>query len=702
MKTTSPTFFLVASLACAANLRAQTSYPMIMSLHPTAAQVGQSSEHEIQSRYSMHDADRVIVTGEGVTGEVVTPKTEVKPGAKPPNLVKIKVRFTVAADAKPGVRDFRIATPRGVSTLGQLVIVREPVVVENPKGNDAAEGAQSVEVPATICGTIEKGEDVDFYRFHAKAGTGLTFHVRSMRLQNRIHDLQQHVDPILTLRHASGTTLAASDNYFYGDPCLDYTFEREGDYLLEIRDVRYQGNRYWEYSIEVSDKPLVTNVYPLGVAAGADTPFELVGFQLPEQGTVQATIPNDIPAGPQTLEFPLGSEKTNPVPVVGTTLPLIQEAAGENNAFASAQAVSHPAGINGRIEAESDIDCYKFTAKKGEKLTIEVFARRCGSGLDPYLRIVNAQGRQMTVSDDMRIGIRNYADSIIENWTVPADGDYAIELRDLHLRGGARFVYFMTVTRAEPHFELYVDTDKSQLTPGTSAALFVRAYRKNGFDGGIDLAIEGLPEGVTASCGRILPGKGQDGCIVLTAADGAPANVSNVTITGTGEVPGADGKPRQLQARAAVYQETYQPGGGRGHWPVTIHTVSVSAPQDILSVKLSTTEIVLEPGASQKIGVTIERAPGFDKNVSLDVMVRHLSRVYGSSLPEGVTIDAKNSKTLLTKGQSEGHITLTAAKNAPAVEKQQIAVMANIAINFVMKATYAGPPVFVTVKPAAK
>ena len=89
------------STACA-----QTSYPMIMSLSPVAAQVGKTSEHTLESRYSMFGAYKVFVTGDGVTAAVVT-KMELDKDGKEPSLTKIKLNFTVTEDATPGVRDFR-------------------------------------------------------------------------------------------------------------------------------------------------------------------------------------------------------------------------------------------------------------------------------------------------------------------------------------------------------------------------------------------------------------------------------------------------------------------------------------------------------------------------------------------------------------------------------------------------------------------
>ena len=676
--------------------RAQTSYPMIMSLKPVAAQVGQTSERTIRSRYNMLGAYEVLVTGEGVTGEIIPPEVKEDPKDKKPNVQEIKVRFTITPEAKPGVRDFRLASPQGASTIGQLVVVQDKVVSE-ASDNDTIKKAQLVELPATLCGTIEKAEDVDFYRFNVESGTTLNLHVRSNRLQNKIHDLQQHSDPILTLRNSSGTTLAASDNYFYGDPFISHHFEHAGEYLLEIRDVRYQGNTYWEYSIEINSRPFVTNVFPMGLSPGEQAELKLVGFQLPDNPIARLQIPMDAKPNLHWMAVPMGESVSNPAPVIISDLQVVNESDSNNGDASGAQMISIPAGLNGRIEKEGDIDCFVFEAKKDEVYNVEIIARRHQSALDSHLRILNEAGKQLQLNDDMRRDKRSYADSLIENWTVPADGKYVIEVRDLHLRGGAPFVYFVQLTPSEPCFEIYADTDKTLLTPGTSGVVYIRAVRKHGFQGEIQLGVEGLGTGVTADCGRILAEKGQDGCIILHAADDAPMGISNVAITGTARHDIAEGQSQTLTANALTYQEIYMPGGGRGHFPVEMHSVSVGAPSDILSVSLNETEVTLKPGESKKIDVTIERAEGFDKNITLDVIYKHLSSVYGNSLPEGVSLDGNASKTLLTGKTTEGHITLKAAEGAPPVDRQQVPVMANVSINFVMKATYSSKPLFISV-----
>ena len=687
-------FWLVALAGSSAS--GQTSYPMLMSLQPVAAQVGQTSEHTIKSRYSMFGAYQVLVTGTGVTGEIVHPETKDEDVESPPKLETLPVRFSIAPDALPGVRDFRIATPRGASTVGQLVIVREKIVKESGD-NNAADRAQSVALPATICGSIEKNEDIDYFKFQAEQGQALSFHVRAQRLQDRIHDLQSHIDPILTLRSSNGSTLAVSDNHFYGDPFLHVEFPQTGEYYLEIRDVRYKGNRYWEYSIETTSQPFVTNVFPMGLAQGQSARVQLVGYKLSETSAFLNLTHGD-PVGPQRK--PLPAAAGNPAPLVVSDLPVFAEENQDNGTPATAQWLALPAGISGRISQPSDIDCFTFPAIQGERYSFEVIARRHQSGLDSHLRILNAEGKQLALNDDLTQGVRSAADSLIENWTAPEDGTYVIELRDLHLRGGDEFVYFIRATRSQPSFELFLDTDKTQLAAGTAGVVFARVVRKNGFEGEVQLHVDGLPEGVRATAGRILAGANADGCLVLESTADASPTVANITVRGTAACSLDNGEMLALAAVATPYQETYQPGGGRGLWPVTMHTVAVGRPSDILSVKLSEYDVRLKPGESKKIDVVIERASDFDKNVTLDVTYNHLNRIYGSSLPPGVSLDKQQSKTLLTGTTTSGHLTLTAKKDAPPVEKQLIPVMANVSLNFVMKATYAAQPLTISIEPA--
>lgn len=681
------------SLLATTTLKAETtnSYPMLMSLKPVAVQIGQTTEAEVTARYNLYGATQVIVAGDDVTGSVVP--VEVKPDAPPPTakpvVQKLKLSFTVAANATPGPRDFRVVTPQGVSTVGQLVLTRDPVIIEAPDNNTAAK-AQLITIPAAVCGGIEAFEDVDFFKFKVEAGTTLTFHVRSQRIQDRIHDLQVHIDPIMTLRTATGNTIATCDNYFAGDPFLFHQFEQAGEYLLELRDVRYHGYADWVYCIEINDRPFVTQVFPLATAEGTEFKPAAIGFNLPVDPVITFQIPPATQPGARIFAPLLAGQPTNAVGIVVTDLPIIPEVTTDNNELKDAQPFTAPASISGQIEKPSDVDSYVFEAKKDEKYSFEIIARRAGSELDSNLKIRSPEGGTYIDADDLIVGRVNQTDSIFDGFTIPADGKYVLQVRDLHLRGGTQYPYVLNVTRSQPLFVIEIDTDKTLLAPGISAPIYVRCVRKNGFAGEIQLAVEGLPAGVNATCGRILA-TGTDGCIILEAAANAPAGAANIKITGTAVHPLPEGELK-LTATAQPMQELYFPGGGRGHYPVEMHTVSVAEPMDIRSLKLSTNQVTLKPGESQRVDVTIERAPGMKENLTLDILYQHLEvQIHGNSVPPGVKIDSAKSKTLLGPTDNQGYITLTAAADAAAVDKQLVPLMAHVSVNFVMKMTYASP-----------
>jgi hypothetical protein len=354
------------------------------------------------------------------------------------------------------------------------------------------------------------------------------------------------------------------------------------------------------------------------------------------------------------------------------------------------------------MDRDNDVDCFAFDAKKGQGFTFDVIAQRAGSQLDSVLRILGPKGQLLAENDDHLErnsgynGFNRTADSRIEGWIAPADGRYVVQVRDVHQRGGPAFGYFLQVTRSQPTFVMDLDTDKTNLAPGTAGVIHVRLTRKEGFTGAVQLAIEGLPAGVKATCGRILAGS-TDGCIIVQASSDAKRVAANVRVFGSASVPGPDCKPIPLRIAARPLQEFYNPGGGRNHFPVVMHTVAVGDPLDLLEVKISPTTLTLKPGESKKVEVVVKRQADFKGNLTLDVIYQHLDFPYNNSLPPGVKVDLGASQTLLTAGKEKGWIVLKAAPDAKPVEKQQVAVMVHESINFAIKFTFASEPLLISV-----
>jgi hypothetical protein len=658
---------------------AQTSYPMVTHVTPVAVQRGKTSEVTVEGQMNFAGAYKVLFEGTGVSAEVVPDATPPKPPLR-----GVKLRLTVAAGAAPGVREFRIATSHGISSVGQLLVVEDPVVQESGDNNTPA-NANPISPPCVVCGRIEAAEDVDCFRFHAEAGQTFTFEVHCARLQDKIHDLQKHADPMLTLYGADGRELAANDDFYFADPLLTYTFAKAGDYVIQVRDSKYDGDPRWVYALSVTGRPYLSHVYPMAANPGQVVNVEPVG----SARLLKPRLTLAAPATPGIHEVPfdIDGKKTNPTALIVSPLPQVLEQE-PNDTPEQAQRIALPCGVNGRIGVRRDLDHFVFAATKGKAVRFEVKARRFGtalrSSLDSVLDVMTPKGQVLATNDDA-VG----KDAALV-FTPPADGDYVVRLRDLNSKGGDTFVYYLECDWARPDFALRCDCDKAMIGPGSSTAWYVHVTRLNGFDGPVRIDVKGLPKGVTTS-GLTIPATMTQGLLVLTAAGDAPRDVADVQVAGT-----AAAGNETLVRRATPNEEIYLPGGGRGRFDVKLHTVAVTEPSDILKVEVSPSVVTLKPGGEVRLDVTVHRRPDYDKGVSLDVMLRHLGTIYGNPLPPGVTIDEAKSKTLLGTA-SQGHIVLKAAPNAAPIENVPVSVLAHVSVNFVVKVSYSSPAILLTV-----
>jgi hypothetical protein len=666
---------------------AQTSYPMITHVMPVAVQRGKTTEVVVEGQMNFEGVNQALFEGGGIQAEPLPP--EKKPTGKKGATNSARFKLTVAPDAALGVREFRVAGPLGASSAGQLVIVDYPVISESGENGSLAT-ANPVTVPCVVAGKIEAAEDVDFFRFRADAGKTFTFEVQCARLEDKIHDLQNHADPMLTLFDAQGRELAANDDCLFADPLLTYTFAKSGDYCIQVRDAKYEGDRRWVYALTITDRPTATLVFPMAGNPGTAIDVEPVGPAKSVAQRVHIQLPTK--AGVHCLPLKLPGITTNPVPFIVSPLPQVLEQE-PNDAPDKATRVSIPCGINGRIGTARDVDHYAFRAKKGQAVRFEVMARRFGtpltSSLDSVLDVLNSKGAVLANNDDA-----NGKDAAL-TFTPPEDGEYVLRIRDLNGKGGDSFVYYIEADYARPDFIVHCDPDKANIAPGASASWYVQVNRLNGFAGPVQIEVQGLPKGVTASP-LTIPSTMTQGLVVLSAAGDAPPAFTAVRLIGTGTAA-FEGKEQKLQRTAKIYEEIYSPGGGRARFEVNLQTVTITAPADILRVDVSAHELVLKPGGEAQIDVSVVRRPGFDKGVSLDVVLQHLGQVFGTPLPPGVTIDEGKSKTLLGTA-STGRIVLKAKPDAPAIEAVPVSVLAHVSINFVVKVSYSSPVIRLSIR----
>jgi hypothetical protein len=667
---------------------AQATFPMVTHCTPVAVRRGTTAEVIVEGQQNLAGMVGWLCDAPGLTGNLILPPQ--KAGIQfPVKANDCRINVTVAKDVPLGPHEFRIVTKAGgPSTVGQLLVVDDPVVDEKGDNNTIA-GANPLPVPGVACGRIEAAEDVDAYRFRAEAGKTYTFEVWGARLQDKIHDLQKHLDPILTVLDAAGREVAANDDYFFADPYLAWTAPAAGDYFVQIRDAKYDGDARWVYALCVTDRPYAAHVFPFAGNPGQTITVEPVG----SAAKVAPTIRLQLPTTPGLHRVPLlaAAGPTNPVAVFVSSLPQL---VARRDAGASSLSPGHPlmlpipCGVSGRLEQPRDIDYFRFKGTKGKPIRFEVRARRFGtplcSRLDSLLEVLSPKGQVLAANDD---DPTTGKDSLL-TFAPPADGEYTLRLRDLNSKGGPGYVYYLEADYARPDFTIRCDPDRAAIAAGCRTAWFVHVARANGFADPVNVEVHDLPPGVTASLLTIPPTMTQ-GTVVLAADKdakvGAAANV---------RVVGAAGS---LVHEATANEEIYLPGGGRGRFDVALQSVAVSEPGDILNVNVTPSVLTLKPGGEVTLEVTIERAEGFTKDVTLDVPLRHLNTTYGNPLPPGVSVVDEKSKTRLAAGESKGKIVLRVAPGAAPIENVPIAVTAYVSVNFVVKVGYSSPVIPLTI-----
>jgi hypothetical protein len=452
-----------------------------------------------------------------------------------------------------------------------------------------------------------------------------------------------------------------------------------------------------------------------------------------------------------------------------------------NDSVEQAQQVSLPVTINGHISGGSDSgknpdeDYFRFTAKKGEKLSIEVMAARLGSPLDSVIEILDAQGNAIpratvrclnetttTLADrDSRTsGIRlvstsglherdylmvgdelnriDYipdqpdADTILKSmgglrmaylgtspdvhavntpvykaqilpadaefpsnglpvfhltwrnddggpgygsdskldFVAPADGDYLVHLRDVRGMEGPDFAYRLSMRDETPDFRLKSEPANPNIPRGGATIVKVSLDALRGFDSPIDIAVKGLPNGVSASQAQILPGQVST-MVVLTAAPDAVADAHPVAIQFVGHAT-VDGHELVRVAN----QE-----GGKDE-PLQLASIT---PNPDVTVTTEAKEVALEPGKEVTVTLKVDRHNGFTGRVPCLI----------ENLPPGVrVVNVGLNGVLVTEKQTSRTFTLRAEDWAAPIDRP-IYVVALVESN--SPTSHPSPPILLKV-----
>jgi hypothetical protein len=252
---------------------------------------------------------------------------------------------------------------------------------------------------------------------------------------------------------------------------------------------------------------------------------------------------------------------------------------------------------------------------------------------------------------------------------IKEDGIYRLQIRDLFggTRNDPKNSYRFVIRPAAPDFALVAwavhmelrNGDRAALSKpialrgGSTMALEVIAFRRDGFDGEIELLMENLPAGVTAT-GLKIPAGQSRGIMLVSAAQDAPRGLSNASFFGRATIYG---NVVTRPCRMASMQ-----------WPVPDASQEIPSPRLLADVPVSVNGVEFAP-------ITI--APAEEKwwevgeGQKLTIPLTHTSRsafsgdiinlrTYGAGFDRVPAFDVS-----LTAQSSTANIDLAALKTPP-------------------------------------
>lgn len=206
--------------------------------------------------------------------------------------------------------------------------------------------------------------------------------------------------------------------------------------------------------------------------------FEQGPQRVPNQFKV--TIKPDVPTGIYEVWAVGLFGVSNPRRFAAMELPEAVEAE-PNNQTDQATVVEVGGVVNGRSDGTTP-DVFKFTAKRGQRILIEGLAQRIDSRMDVSLSLSDASGKVLHRARE------TYRFDPLIDFTVPADGDYFVEVFDFLYRGGNEYFYRLAL-RTGPRIDFIFPPAG---LPGSNDKYTV--YGRN-LPGGAntDLVIDGQP-----------------------------------------------------------------------------------------------------------------------------------------------------------------------------------------------------------------
>jgi hypothetical protein len=624
---------LAALLAAAGPAAAQS--PSVTFVFPPGGQTGTKAALTFNGG-NLQGATGLLISGTGVQAAIT----------KNDSAAAMPVELTIAPDAAPGLRELRVVTPRGVSNAARVWISGYPDASEAEPNNTLDKAQKLEKLPVVANGQVNGGEDRDYFSFQAAAGDTYVFDLVAAQMASGL-------DGFVSLLDSRGKVLISAQDSFDRDPRIIHTFKTAGTYLVEVRDSMYRGGGNFVYRLTMGKVPVITGYLPVSGRRGQTVEVSLEGVNLGAMASMPVKIPMEGDEVTVGLTTPMGPS-ANPISLFASDNDEVVESEPNNILTHATPADTLPISLNGRIDKPGDVDLYRIKPAAAGNLSFEVWARRIGSRLDSFLRILDATGKEVNSNDDAQ-----GKDSRIV-FGVAAGTEYVVEVRSQDRRAGGDMFYRLEI--APPggqDFALSVTPDEVNVGQGGATAVTVNVQRINGFGGKIDLKVDGLPAGITASPAFVPAGQ-QAAQFTLNAEAMAAAGFGHIKVIGTATIAE---KPVERTAQPVeIYRQPLAGDNQDSRRPCRIFTAAVMPPT-AYSLDLEQKAITAKKGTNVQIKVKAIRQMGVTQQINLTV----------AGQPGNVNPQLQN----VNANANEAVITLAIGANAPSVT-QNIIITGNL------------------------
>lgn len=501
---------LLSTLSVASAQSVCLPAPRLLNMTPMGGTAGTELEVVIKGD-SLDGAEQLIFSHPGIQAK---PKVDDKG-----NPVANHYLVTIADDCPVGVYDARVMAALGISSA-RVFSVSDQAEVTQEKPPTTVASAMPVQVDQIINGVLT-ARAINHYKFTGQAGQRIVVDCAAKGIDSK-------TQPVIGIADASGGDLQVQRT----GGVIDYTLPADGDYLIKVHDLTYKGGP--EYFFRLAINQLATD----DVAQRLPRIRSVQSFSWPPVGLAQAAT--------ATEQEPNGPKQTP-------------------------QTITLPCDIAGSFYPAADVDVFQFAGKKDETWWIEVASERLGHPTDPSLVVQRLEddGTLIDVVElsDIASPVKRSSNGysydgppynagsadILGSFKLPEDGRYQIRITDSF--GGTRNDpsnrYRMVVRKAQPDFAIVGwalhmglrNGDRNALSKpialrgGAIIPIEVVVVRRDGFDGPIDLQLDALPEGVTAT--GLTIGKGATrGILLISAEENAPRGLEFTQLWGSAEING--------------------------------------------------------------------------------------------------------------------------------------------------------------------